>query len=282
MAVFYNQASLTYSGGRVNSNVASGEIVESLSATKTAVSEEYTLGTEVTYALNIINSGLSTYDELTVTDDLGAYVFGELTLTPLDLVENSVKYFVDGVLQSTPTVTQTSPLVIDGITVPANGTATLLYSVRVNEYANPTETGTIVNTATVSGSTTEISASATINAAAGSGLEILKTVSPSSVAENEPLTYTFLISNSGNTAVTALDNAVLDDTFDPVLDDITVTYNGARATTPDAYSYDESTGVFSTTPGWITVPAATFVQDAATGVWTVTPGTATLTVTGTV
>ena len=44
MAAFYNQASLTYSGGTVYSNVAAGEITEVLSASKTAVNGEYTQG----------------------------------------------------------------------------------------------------------------------------------------------------------------------------------------------------------------------------------------------
>ena len=47
------------------------------------------------------------------------------------------------------------------------------------------------------------------------------------------------------------------------------------------YTYDETTGLFQTVPGQITVPAATFTQ-STTGEYTVTPGIATVTVTGTI
>ena len=49
-----------------------------------------------------------------------------------------------------------------------------------------------------------------------------------------------------------------------------------------SYTYDETTGAFSTVPGVITVPAATYTQDPVTGAYTATPGTATLVVTGTI
>ena len=71
------------------------------------------------------------------------------------------------------------------------------------------------------------------------------------------------------------------DTFDPVLNDLTVTLNGT-ALTSGQYSYAPATGEFSTTAGVITVPAASAFQDALTGVWTITPGTATLEISGTV
>ena len=102
MATFYNQATLSYSGGTVNSNITTGEIVEVLSASKTAVVQEYAQGTEITYAVNIVNTGDAPYSGLTVTDNLGEYTFGTLTLRPLDYVDGSVKYFVNGVLQATP------------------------------------------------------------------------------------------------------------------------------------------------------------------------------------
>ncbi len=281
MAAFYNQASLTYRGETVVSNVAAGELLEVLTVTKTALPEEYTQGENVTYAINIVNSGATPYTGLTVTDDLGAYTFGAQTLTPLDYVENSIRYFSDGVLQPTPAVTSGPPLTVTGITVPANGTATLLYTTSVNVYAPPAEAGTITNTVTVSGGT-DITATETITAAAAPVLEIVKSVSPTTVMDNGQLTYTFVIQNTGNTAATVTDAVVLNDLFDPVLTGLTVTYNGVEWTDGTEYSYDEVSGEFSTVSGEITVPAATFSQNADTGVWTVTPGMATVTVTGTV
>ncbi len=80
----------------------------------------------------------------------------------------------------------------------------------------------------------------------------------------------------------ATDNAVISDVFDPILRDLTVSFNGMTWTEGVQYTYDESTGSFVTVVGQITVPAATFAQDPATGVWAVNPGVSTLIVSGTV
>lgn len=282
VAVFTNQATLSYSGGTVTSNIAIGEIVDVLSADKTAVTQDYTLGSEVTYAINIVNSGDTPFTGLTVTDDLGAYAFDGGTLQPLDYIEDSIKVFADGVLQPTPTVTVGPPLTVSALTVPANGVLTVLYAVRVNNFASPEAGGSITNTATVSGGTTDVEVSETVTAHTAAQLGITKSVTPAVVNENGELTYTFVIQNSGNEAADATDNAVITDTFDPVLQNLTVVYNGDTWTEGNEYTYDATTGQFTTAVGAVTVPVAAFAQDPATGEWTVTPGTATLTVTGTI
>lgn len=276
MAFFTNQAQLTYAGGTVNSNVVVGEVTEVLAITKNALSGEYTSGETVTYAVNLINSGDAALTDLTITDNLGEYAFGTETRVPLTLVDGAVQVYANGVLQPAPTVTAGPPLVISGITVPANGNTTVLYQAVANEFAPPA--GSIVNEVTVSGTITSLSATETIVADTAAQLSITKSVSPVPVAENGRLTYTFLIQNAGG-AAEATDNIVLTDTFDPILTDIAVLYNGTAITD---YTYDETTGVFSSAPQTITVPAATYTQDPVTGAWTVVPGTALLTVTGTV
>ena len=283
MATFFNQATLSYSGGTVNSNITTGEIIEVLSASKTAVVDVYSTGSEVTYVINIVNSGAIPFTGLTLTDDLGAYTFGTATLQPLDYIDGSVNYFINGVLQADPAVAAGPPLVISGITVPANGVTTLVYAARANEFASPLTTGSITNTATVSGTgITDITVTETIGAATAPNLGITKSVNPTTVTENGQITYTFVIQNYGNTEATATDNVIITDTFDPVLSGITVTYNGTTWSEPADYTYDETTGVFATVPGGITVPAATFTQNPVTGAFTVEPGVATVTVTGTI
>ena len=279
MAAFYNQATLSYSGRTVNSNVTTGEIVAVLSATKTAVTGEYTQGSETVYLVNIVNSGSEPFAGLTLTDDLGAYTFNETTLTPLDYVERSVKYFVNGALQAEPAVTAGPPLTVTGISVPAGGTATVVYAATANGFA-PLD-GTITNTATVSGAdVADVTASETTTASTGPELAITKSVSPQTVAENSEVTYTFVISNTGGAEAGAAENLTVTDTFDPALTDIVVTYNGTARTVTTDYTYDETNGEFATAPGSVTVPAATFTQDPATGMWSVDPGCVTITVTG--
>lgn len=283
MALFFNQATLSYSGKTVNSNITTGEILEVLTANKTAVINEYSVGTDLTYAINIINSGSNSFTGLTVTDDLGAFPFSGETLQPLDYEDGSLRYFINGILQSAPAVTAGPPLVVSGISVPAGGTATILYAAKVNDFASPLPEGTIENTAVISGNgiAGPITVTETVTGANGAFLELIKTVSPTTISESGQITYTFVIQNTGNEAADATDNTVITDIFDPILSNITVTYNGTVWNTPESYTYNQNTGEFSTVSGAITVPAATYQQNSETGVWEVTPGSVTLTVSGT-
>lgn len=283
MATFYNQATLTYNNTIINSNIATGELEEVLSIAKTAVLDTYTQGDEITYVINIRNTGTLPYNDLTVTDDLGTYTSGALTLTPLTYAAGSATYFVNGVLQPAPTVNAGPPLAVSGISVPAGGVATVLYAAQLNQFAPLGVGDTITNTATLSGSgITPITATETITAAEEANLTITKTLNPTVVTENGQITYTFVIQNTGNTAVIATDNAIITDTFDPVLSNIAVTFNGVSWATPTNYTYNTVTGQFATNAGQITVPAATYTQDPTTGATIIQPGVSTLTVTGTV
>lgn len=284
MATFFNQATLTYNDTTINSNIVTGEILEVVTATKTALSDTYRPGETVSYAINITNSGALPYSDLTVTDDLGAYNFGDTTLVPLTYVEGSARLFINGVLQDAPTVTAGPPLTVSGLTIPADSNATLIYSATVNEFAPFDADSTITNTATVTGGglSSDITAQATVSTAQGPQLSISKALCPATVVDNGEITYTFVVQNTGNEPADATDNLVITDTFTPILDITSVTFNGAIWTEGTNYTYDETTGAFATLPGQITVPAATYTQDPATGAFVINPGTATLTVTGTV
>jgi len=284
MALFTNQATLTYNNTSVNSNVATGELLEVLSAAKNAVISTYTTGETTAYVISILNSGTAPFTGLTVTDDLGAYTLGAETVYPLTYVTGSVRYYVNGVLQPTPTVTAEAPLTVTGISVPAGSNAILIYEAEANNFAPPQTGGTVTNTATVTGGglAAPVAASETVTASPEARLSITKTISPSTVTENDRVTYTFTIQNFGGTAVVSTDNASVTDTFDPILSDLAVTFNGSVWTEGAEYSYDETTGLFATVPGQILVPAATFTQNPESGVWITEPGVATLVVTGTI
>ena len=284
MAIFTNQATLSYNGNSTNSNIAYGELLDVLVATKTAVEGSYTPGQLVTYVVTLRNTGNAPLTGLVVTDDLGGYDFNGTTVYPLTYEDGSAALFANGIPQAAPTVVAGPPLVFSGIAVPAGGDVVIVYQAQANAYANPAVGGSINNTVTVTGDglSTPITATETVVANAEPLLSISKSITPAQVVDNDRVTYTFVIQNSGNEDVVATDNATITDTFNPILSALTVTFNGAAWTQGVQYNYDETTGLFATVPGQILVPAATYAQDPVTGAYTATPGIATLVVTGTI
>ena len=284
MATFNNFATLSYNGGTTNSNTVTGEILDILSSTKIAVMDDYTAKDDTTYVITLLNSGTVPLSGVTITDDLGGYSFNGTTVYPLTYEAGSAILFVGGVPQPAPTVTAGPPLVVSGITIPAGGNLVLVYQARANTFADPAADGTIVNTVTVTGDgiSTPITATETVTVDSAANLTISKSISPTQVVDNDRVTYTFVIQNTGNEAVVATDNAVITDTFDPILTNLVVTFQGVTWTEGVQYTYDEATGLFTTLPGAITVPAATYTQDPTTGAYTLNPGIVTLTVTGTI
>lgn len=283
MATFTNQATLRYNGNVVNSNITTGELLEVLSATKTAVINNYSQGSDITYVINIVNSGTLPFTGIFVNDNLGEYTFGTDTLVPLNYVNGSAQYYLNGVLQPAPVVTAGPPIVISGLTIPANGVATIIYVADANQYAPLDLEGVITNTAVVSGGgITPITVTETVTAESGAKLTISKSICPTTVTENGRLTYTFVIQNVGNEPAVATDDVTVTDTFNPILSGLTVTYNDVAWTENINYVYSETTGEFATNAGQITVPAAEYTQDPVTGEWIIEPGVSVITVTGTV
>ncbi len=206
-----------------------------------------------------------------------------MTLTPLDYVDGSVLYYVNGSLQATPAVTAGPPLTITGISVPANGVATIIYVAEANQFAPFGANDSIVNIVTIRGNGySDIEVTETITPECEPHLTITKSLTPTTVAENGLLTYTFTIQNTGNTPILATDSVIITDTFNPILSGLTVVFNGITWTEPANYSYSEITGEFETNLGQVTVPAATYTQNPLTGAWMVEPGVSVLTVTGTI
>lgn len=283
MAIFSNQATLSYNGISVNSNTVTGNIIEVLSVTKTALTESYSSDSDITYIISLNNSGALPFTDLTLTDNLGAYSFGAGTVTPLTYVSGSAAFFVNGIFQSKPVPSSQSPLIFNGLTVPAGGNAMIIYEAKSNEFAPLSSQSEITNSVSVTGTgiVTPLIATETVTADEAPLLSIAKALNPVNVAENGALTYTFTIQNTGNAPALATDNVIITDIFNPVLNNITVTVNG-EILAPSEYTYDEATGEFATLPGVITVNEATFTQNPVTGVITVNPSSTVVTVSGTI
>ena len=285
MATFYNQATLSYGGNVVSSNTTEAELLAGLTITKTAVTDSYTAGGNIVYLVTLTNLGGSAYTDLTVTDDLGAYTLpGGGTAVPLDYVTGSLLYYLDGVLQPTPTVSAVGDLEIGGISIPAGGTATLVYETVANEFAPIAAGSTITNTASTNGGVGVgvITDTATVGIKATAQLTIAKAVCPAVISDNDTVTYTVIVQNLGNTPVIATDGVIISDVFNPVLTNLAVDLDGVALVLGTGYTYNQTTGEFATVDGIVTVPAATYTQDPTTGAVTTVPGVTVLTVSGTV
>lgn len=282
MATFQNQASLTFNNSTVNSNIVTGEILEVLSLAKASLNTSYNTGDTVTYILSVINSGTSPFTGVSITDNLGEYTFGTNELYPLTYVDGTAVLYINGTAQPVTVDASESELVFSGFSIPAGGNALISYQAVANGYAPLTAGSVIENTATLTatGLTTPVTASAQVAVNSDPNLSITKGVTPDSVPENGTLTYTLTLINTG--AEPAQTGVIVTDTFNPILSDIAVTYNGTPWTEGVNYAYDETTGVFTSLDGQITVPAAAYAQDITTGIWTVTPGVAIIRITGTV
>lgn len=280
LAVFTNQATLSYSGRSVNSNVIAGELVEALTLTKTAVTAGYAPGSTATYVVSLVNAGETPMSGVTLTDDLGAYAVGEETVYPLSYAEGSLLYYVDGVAQSAPAVTAGPPLTVTGLEIPAGDSVMLIYQAEVTPFAPLGDGAMITNTVTTAGSCGgPITASAAITPDETPRLSIAKSLSPERISGCGEVTYTFVLQNVGGAAGAEAAVSVAD-TFDPVLSGLAVTLDG-EVMDPAGYTYDADTGAFATVPGALTVPGAGYAR-RRDGQWLTTPGVTVLKITGTV
>ncbi len=284
MAEFTNQASLIYNDNVITSNVVVGDLVQSLSAAKTAVRKIYSADDDITYVVSITNNSDTSYTGLTVTDDLGAFDYNGGTLVPLRYVEGSLRYFVNGVLQPDIVPTYVDRLIITGVDVPTNGDVVLIYESRPTVFAPLDVGGAITNTAEISGGglAETVTAAETVSAQAQARLSISKSITPSTVSPNGRLTYTFIIQNAGNAAADAALGAIVTDTFSPVLKNLTATFNNVPLTLNTDYTYNETTGEFATAPGTVVAGAAEFTRNETTGAVEIAPAVSILTVTGTI
>ncbi|MBQ3053730.1 MAG: hypothetical protein IJC89_02350 [Clostridia bacterium] len=284
MATFTNQANLTYTGGNVLSNIVTGTIVQDISVTKSALKSTYNQGDNITFIVSILNTGTTDYNDITVTDDLGAYTFGTEDLVPLTYVDETASVFVNGVRQTNVTIAGGPPLTISNITIPAGGNAIVAYTATANEFAPVAVGGTIRNQVTIfaTGLSPAVVADETINVTTEPDLSLVKALTPTTVIDGQQITYTFTIVNNSTTVADAEDAIQITDILNPALTELIVTYNGTLWGLNTNYTYAVTTGEFATVPGQITVPAATVTQSNVTGQFIVTPGTATLTITGTI
>lgn len=279
-----NQAEIAYTSGQSRevafSNVAETTIRDPLSVSKLSLDQTYRRGDDITFIVSVSNNSTSAQSNVTVTDDLGTYQSGTLTVTPYTYSASSA-LFIDGVYQGS-----ISPSVAEGsiqFTIPSLGAgsnAQIVYEATVNGGA-PFEAGSSVTntvTAAAAGITETATAEATVSAEEYASVTVNKSMSASGSSDSPTLTYVFELYNYGNGEASDI---VLSDAFSPAPQSITVYIDG-ELVDPANYTYTGGTLTLPTGSALsLSLPAASTVTGTA-GEITVIPSSKTVTVTGTV
>ena len=284
MATIENFATVRYTSNgtaltRV-SNVAEIGLSSSVVFTKVPLGTEYEGDGTITYILSITNTSSAPLTALTITDNLGTFTDGALTLTPLTYVGPAV-LLVDGQdvsAQLTVDASNPASLVFTIPALAANTTANIVYKVAVNEFAPLNAQATIVNNATLTtdAACADGEASATVTVVLAADVSVVKQMCPNPVICGDTVTYTIRIYNYGNVPA---EDVQLVDAFDPAPTNISVYRNGVLLA-GTAYTYVGGVLTVPPTGGTLdTVPAATFTRDE-NGEVMVTPGVVEYVITG--
>lgn len=292
---FSNQAQMKVGDKEYKTNTVRGTFLEDLYGEYHVLEKSYQRGQELTYVVTLANGGTKTITNLSVVDSMAGWPIDTNVKSidqlpkdktyryPLDFVPDSVRLFENGELMDAPKYTVEPPLIISGITLPSESIITLIYKMKVNEYA-PLGQGNKLKSMIFAGSP-DVSMPVILTTEVGvttkSVVAISKSMSPNRVAAGNQLTYTFQIENYGYADITKYDNVIVTDHFVPILKNAVAILNGRYLERNVEFTYDEF-GHFSTTGGLITVKGATYRRDEETGKVIVTPGVATLEVRGTV
>ena len=122
-----------------------------------------------------------------------------------------------------------------GLSVPAGQNATIVYETKVNQYAPLDVDSTITNTATISGTgITNVTVQEVISSVDSPRLGINKSISPVPVTKMVHL-RTFVITNTGIHPLSDL--AAITDTFNPILSNLSVSFNGTPWVETTNYLY---------------------------------------------
>lgn len=267
-----NQANVnyTYMGARTpqtrNSNVTTLDIVPAsqIELIKYPIGTTYIPGENHGYILRIENSGTTTLENVTLTDDLSVN-------TNLEYVEGSASFSYNNSPWASIIPTSITPLTFDVGTLEPGDVYEVVFLATTTSN---NEVNTITNTATVTGTnnqeTVSSEASSTITSESFARIEIVKSQSTSTPSIGEDFFYTLSLTNSGNidaTDILITDN--LPNEFD--LTSVELTQNGITTTlSPTDYTYENNilTIPSDTSSLNITIPAGESIFVTINGTFT--------------
>ncbi len=288
MATIENFATVSYTSGGVTetkiSNLAEIGLESAVNLQKNSLGDTYEADAEITYILTVTNTSNAPINNVSITDNLGTFLFNDTTeVNPLTYTAPALLLVNGQDLSAQLTVnTDTAGSVVFSFpTLPANTSANIIYKATINEFAPLVLGSTIVNTATLESDSdcADATATDTLTVAENADVTVFKQMSPNPVVCGDTVTYTIRIYNYGNIPA---ENVQLTDRFDPAPTNITVSRDGTLLATTE-YTYQDGLLTVAPTGGdAITVPAAIFTNDPQTGAVNVTPGVVEYVITGTI
>lgn len=283
-----NTATLRFLSGSKNhsvaSNIATVTLQGPLEIKMHALEAAYQLDDGLVYTISIRNTGSTTLNNVSVTDNLGSYTLADGTIiTPLTYLGPAHEY-VDGAFHAalTPTVNEHSLVFTINSLMPSTDVL-IQYKVITNQYSTgELNVSSIVNTATASHPdiSSPVTATYTMPLDAYAKVTIEKSMSPDPITDGSVLTYTFLIKNYGTAPATEV---ILSDQFTVPPSNLNVKLDSV-AIPPEDYEYTSGTLTYPSTTSSQTfdIPAASIQQDPATGEVTIVPSQRIVTVSGTI
>jgi large repetitive protein len=228
-------------------------LIPVLTITKTASSGTTTPGSVVSYTITIADTGPTPYTGATVTDDLSG-VFDDATYND-DAVTN-----IGTVSYASPVLTWTGNLAV-------GATATITYSITINnpDMGDKVPVNTATSTAigsTCPPATTNPDCTATVHVLVP-GLTITKTANTSTTTPGSVVDYTITVTDSGQTSYSP---ATLTDDLSGVLGDSTYNNDATVSDGTASYATPTLTWTANLTPGTTaTLTYSVTVNDADLG-----------------
>ena len=274
-----NKALFGYKNDTIKSNIVTSTIQDVLICNVYSIQKEYTKNSILTFILNIKNTGNEIIKNTIITDNLSIYDYNGKKLSKLSYIENSAVLFTNGEKKSIKPKFA-NELIFDSLFIPEKGIVTLIYQVKVTQYAyldaqKEIETSISIKSEDI---IKEIELNNVIKIEEKADLRIEKRIEPIPLVNKGEIKIIYQLLNYGNVDANSQDAGLFIDTFNPIIKNIKVEQNNTNLM-QNNYTYNQTNGLFQINKGIITVPKAAFIQTSE-GDILIEPGVTELVISG--
>lgn len=255
-----NKALFGYKNDTIKSNTVASIIQDVLTCNVYSVQKEYTKDSILTFIINIKNTGNEIIKNAIIVDDLSIYEYNGKKLNQISYIENSALLFINGEEKNIKPK-YTNELIFDNLFIPEKGIVTIVYQVKVTQYAYLDTQSQIESHISIKGEDIikEIKLNNIIKVEEKEDLKIEKRIEPIPLVSKSEIKITYQLLNYGNVDASSQDAGLFIDTFNPIIKNIKVEQNNTNLI-QNSYSYNQTNGLFQINKGIITVPKAKFIQ----------------------